>query len=104
MDKFYVYIIYSEKFDKYYRGITSNPLGRLQRHNCGFARYTKKFRPWKLVYIETFDSKHEALLREKKLKKFGKVPLRKLISSPKNELKIYLQQFPSFPDEDCNKL
>ena len=84
--EYFVYIIYSSNHDKYYKGFTTNPKARLKRHNDGFSRYTAQFRPWKLVYLEKCFDKKSALMRERKLKKFGKIQLQKLIDSPKNIL------------------
>ena len=84
--EYFVYIIYSPNNDKYYKGFTTNPLARLNKHNEGFSRYTANFRPWKLVYLEKCFDKKSALIRERKLKKFGKKQIINLINSPKNML------------------
>ena len=84
--KHYVYIIYSEKFDKYYKGYTTHPLLRLQEHNKGYSRYTSNFVPWKLVFIQSFETKKDALIRERKLKKHNKEKIINLINSPLNEI------------------
>lgn len=52
-----VYIIYSEKIDRYYTGVTDDIGWRLERHNQGWGRYTKRGIPWKLVYSEEYKSK-----------------------------------------------
>jgi putative endonuclease len=65
----YVYIIYSEKIDRYYIGVTDNLTWRLERHNQGWDRYTKRGIPWKIVYTESFENKTDTLRREKELKK-----------------------------------
>ena len=80
----YCYIIYSLDFDKYYKGYSINPCIRLIQHNNGESRYTKKFLPWKLVYIETLKDKTSALKREKALKKYSKDQIVELIGSSKN--------------------
>jgi len=82
----FVYIIYAEKFDKYYKGYTTNPENRLKQHNNKESRYTAYFTPWILMYLQKFDTKKEALIREKALKKFSKKSLINLIKSPKNIL------------------
>ena len=64
----YVYIIYSEKVDKYYTGYTDDLEWRLERHNQGWGRYTKRGIPWKLVYSEIYNLKTEAIKREKEIK------------------------------------
>lgn len=70
---YYVYIIKSVKFDEIYIGSTPNVVKRLADHNNGLSRHTKKYLPWKIVYLEGYADKNEALDREIKLKQFGKV-------------------------------
>jgi putative endonuclease len=66
---FTVYVLYSELFDKIYIGYTSNLDERLKAHNeLATKGWTIKFRPWKLVHTEFFESKTDAMLREKQLK------------------------------------
>ncbi len=84
--KHFVYIIYSELFDKYYKGYTTDPYKRLLQHNQGESRYTKHYIPWELVFIESFEYKREALIREKSLKKYSKIQIRQLIKSDINLL------------------
>jgi putative endonuclease len=66
---FYVYILQSELDSSFYIGYTNSLEHRLKRHNAGLSRYTSRKRPWKIVYTESFESKTEALKREKFLKK-----------------------------------
>ncbi len=69
MEEFVVYILYSEKFNKNYTGFTSNLIGRYKSHNFLETKgYTLKFRPWKVIHVEFFYSKSEAMKREKYLK------------------------------------
>ena len=66
---FTVYILYSEKYQKSYIGFTSNLEARLYSHNeMGHKGWTIKFRPWQLVFTESFSLKSEAMSREKFLK------------------------------------
>jgi len=66
---FTVYILYSERFKKTYTGFTSDIEKRLLSHNeLSTKGWTKKFRPWKLIYTEVFEDKKEAMLRDKELK------------------------------------
>jgi putative endonuclease len=65
---YYVYVLYSEKFDKIYVGMTSDLEKRVFAHNNLPKGWTKSFRPWKLIFSETFAEKAEALKREKALK------------------------------------
>lgn len=61
---FYVYML--ECADKsLYTGYTDDLDKRLAAHNAGDgAKYTRSRLPCSLVYVETFDSKHDALSRE----------------------------------------
>ena len=66
---FTVYVLYSEKHDKIYIGFTSNLLNRFQSHNQhGTKDWTRKFRPWVVVYCEYFEEKGMAMKREKQMK------------------------------------
>ena len=47
---YYLYILYSEKYDRYYVGQTNDPERRLEEHNSALKNsYTAKYRPWKMV-------------------------------------------------------
>ena len=83
---FYVYIIHSQKYYKYYKGFSENPKQRLIDHNLGKSKYTKSFLPWELVHLEIYKSKSEALIREKKLKKYSKSQIIELSKSLKNKI------------------
>jgi len=69
----YVYIIKSKKYGVLYIGYTVNLVKRLNEHNLGLSKYTKKYLPWKLVYLEGCANERDAKDREEKLKQFGKV-------------------------------
>ena len=66
---YFVYIIYSEKRDRYYIGYTSDIASRLAKHNSGATTSTKSGRPWILSYKEEYSEKREAIKREKEIKK-----------------------------------
>ncbi len=69
MEEFVVYVLYSEKFDKTYTGFTANLLDRFKSHNyLAKSGYTIKFRPWKVIHVEFFNEKKDAMKREKFLK------------------------------------
>ena len=65
---YYVYVIRSVNFNRTYIGFTSNIENRLQQHNSGKTKSTKPFKPWTLVFFEEFESKDDAINREKYLK------------------------------------
>ena len=65
---FHVYIIQSEKTNRYYTGFTDNPERRLHEHNSGENPSTRNKGPWKLVYHESFETRSEAMKRECEIK------------------------------------
>ena len=67
---FHVYIIKADD-EGIYIGYTSNMKRRLEQHNAGEGGYTKG-RQWKLVYCESYASKEDAMIREKRLKQHAK--------------------------------
>jgi putative endonuclease len=68
---YYVYILYSSAFDKYYIGQTDDVERRLLEHNeISEKSYTSKYRPWTLsVIFEVGENRGLALRIEKHLKK-----------------------------------
>ena len=66
---FTVYVLYSHMHGKSYVGFTSDLPGRLLSHNeLGHKGWTLKYRPWELVFTEEYETKAEAMKREKWLK------------------------------------
>jgi putative endonuclease len=66
---FFIYILYSEKCDKYYVGHTHDIDIRIQEHNTGKGgKFSKNCIPWKLMYSETYPSRKEAIQRERSIK------------------------------------
>jgi putative endonuclease len=49
---YYVYIIYSEAFARFYVGASQDPWLRFEKHNTSkFNTYTSKYRPWVLKAV-----------------------------------------------------
>ena len=69
---YYVYLLKSKKNASLYIGYTKNIEERLKSHNNGVVGYTSKYKPWELIYYESFLSLEDAKRREKNLKYFGK--------------------------------
>jgi putative endonuclease len=77
-----IYILKSQIDDTYYIGYTDNLERRVYEHNFGKKGYTRKKRPWKLVYSEECDNKTEAIKREIYLKRNkSRVYIEELIKS-----------------------
>jgi len=68
---YYIYILYSANFDKYYIGQSKNVFARLEHHNTDDKNtFTSKFKPWLLVaYFNVGTSRGTALKLEKFIKK-----------------------------------
>ena len=66
---FTVYVLYSPIYHKIYIGFSSDIEQRLFAHNHPSNKgWTKSFQPWTLIYSEVFETKSEAMQREKQLK------------------------------------
>ena len=64
----FVYVLYSLKDHKLYKGATSNLQKRIIRHNSGGSKSTAHRKPFVLVHVEQFEDKSMALKRELFLK------------------------------------
>lgn len=83
---YYVYMIESQQSGIFYKGSTNDYVRRLTEHNEGINEYTRGKDPWILVFAQTFETKSEALVQEKKLKRCNKEYLRWLINQSVNIL------------------
>lgn len=71
MKKFYVYILTNKNNKVLYIGVTNNLIRRVCEHENKLVKgFTKKYNVTKLIYFEEFTSAHEAISREKQLKKW----------------------------------
>ena len=64
----YVYILQSLKDNRYYIGETNNTEQRLLFHNSGKQRSTRNRIPFRLILVEEYINRNEALKREKQIK------------------------------------
>jgi len=65
---FFMYILQSIPTGRFYIGSSQNLASRLLLHNAGKVPATKPFRPWKIVYSESFPTRSLALRRERQIK------------------------------------
>ncbi|WP_456378623.1 GIY-YIG nuclease family protein [Lutibacter sp.] len=69
--QYYVYILASKIRGTLYIGMTNNLQRRVYEHKKGIKKgFTQKYRINRLVYFECFQNIHEAIVREKNLKKW----------------------------------
>ncbi|MES1214947.1 MAG: GIY-YIG nuclease family protein [Bacteroidota bacterium] len=68
-NKFIVYIIYSASLDRFYIGYTGDEINsRLNKHNANHKGFTGTRADWVLKYTEMYESKSEAMKRERLIK------------------------------------
>ncbi len=65
---YYTYIIKSLASERYYIGHTNNLEFRLRRHNDNNVTATKNRGPWEIVYFEEYQTRSEAMQRERYFK------------------------------------
>jgi len=69
---YYVYILKSSSVDSFYIGYTNDLRRRLYEHNVGLSKSTRGKSPWVLIYYEAYRDKEDAIVRERRLKRYGK--------------------------------
>ena len=62
---YFLYILYSTTHNRTYTEQTNDLDNRLDYHNAGKVKFTKPYKPWVLIHLETFSSRAEAMKREK---------------------------------------
>jgi putative endonuclease len=91
---FYFYVLYSLKDEKLYKGVSANLLKRILQHNAGMTTSTKHRRPFILLYFECYDTKAQALDRERWAKPVqGEAALQQLLK--KHPSPAIVQKFQS---------
>ncbi len=87
MQMFTVYILYSEILNGFYIGYTAQDVQeRLRKHLANHKGHTAKAKDWVIAYIENFQTKQEAMQREKQLKSWkSNIRITKLINRNLNE-------------------
>lgn len=64
----FVYILQSEDGERFYVGVSDDVHARLDMHNAGKVRHTRKFKPWKLRTFIAFSDHDRAFDFERYLK------------------------------------
>ncbi|APG62464.1 endonuclease [Sphingorhabdus lutea] len=68
-----VYIIASKRNGTLYAGVTSNLMQRIHQHRGGdFSGFSQQYDVKKLVWYELHDEMEQAILREKRIKKWNR--------------------------------
>ena len=90
--KHYVYMIYSEKAKIIYKGYSLNPIERLRQHNNNESKFTSNKGEWKLIFVQEFETKTQALKREKQLKRANSDYLKWCIEQPFNIVSNFVEK------------
>ena len=71
--RYYVYILCNKRNGTLYTGITSDLIKRIWQHKNGaFEGFTKQYGLKRLVHFEQYVDVNEAILREKRIKKWNR--------------------------------
>ena len=90
---YFVYVLYSLKDHRLYKGFTANIQQRFQRHNQGGNVSTARRKPFVLVHIEQFNDKKSAMQRETYLKSAeGGFKLKEYLRQKSNYLLVLIQR------------
>ncbi|MCO4805632.1 MAG: GIY-YIG nuclease family protein [Flavobacteriales bacterium] len=66
---FSTYILYSKSHNRLYIGQSSDYLKRFEWHNeLSKKIFTVRYRPWEIFHVEHFETRSEAIQRERFLK------------------------------------
>ena len=82
---YHVYLLKSLVKNKTYVGFTNDINRRLCEHNAGESNYTNKYKPWKIIYKEEFNTLKEAVRKEKYYKS----------AAGRRKLKIIMKNMPT---------
>ncbi|MFQ5623417.1 MAG: GIY-YIG nuclease family protein [Paracoccaceae bacterium] len=68
-----VYIVTNRPNGTLYTGVTNDLRRRVHQHHAGLAsKFTRKYNCHRLVWFETHTDIHEAITREKRIKKWNR--------------------------------
>lgn len=74
--QYFVYLLTNKPYGTLYTGVTSNLIQRTYQHKDGLMEgFTKKYTLQHLVYYEVHIDIHEAITREKQIKRWRRLYL-----------------------------
>jgi len=89
---FYLYILRSRKDGRFYTGVTKDLKDRIKRHDENRSLSTKNRGPYDLVYYEIYDSRSDAMKRERYLKSLEGGPMKKVLVEEFDQEKLIALQ------------
>jgi putative endonuclease len=87
-----VYILQSEQNGRYYVGRSQNPEARVEHHNTTSTGFTARYRPWRLVFQQEFDTKAEAIEAEQLIKGWKSRKMTRYVVEGKIDLKARMEE------------
>ena|GEM_PF-771737 len=87
---YYVYILRSQIKETYYYGSSDDPDRRLLHNNGESKGFTQRYRPWRIVFRQVFDTRAEAESAEKLLKKWKSKKMTRFVIEVKVQLTDYM--------------
>ena len=95
---YYIYILYSRNFDKFYCGYSENPWRRIVEHNNKpYNTYTRKYRPWSLMAVFEIQGDTHGINIERFIKKQKSRLLYKQLIDPLFQPVGYISQLVRVP-------
>ncbi|MTI87881.1 MAG: GIY-YIG nuclease family protein [Balneolaceae bacterium] len=89
--KYYLYILRSEVRETYYIGYSTDPERRCWFHNNESKKaYTKRYKPWEIVYRISFETMPEAMAAERKVKGWKSKKMLRLLIEGVIKIEDYL--------------
>lgn len=93
-----VYILANKRNGTLYIGVTSNLVTRIAQHRSGeVPGFSQRYGTKALVYYEAYDDISEAILREKRLKKWNRSWKIELIEGDNPQWRDLYDQITGFP-------
>ncbi|MFC1619844.1 GIY-YIG nuclease family protein [Candidatus Neomarinimicrobiota bacterium] len=78
---YYLYILYSDSLRRYYTGVSHDPELRLKYHNSNPKGWTRRGRPWRLVFTKAYHDRTSSMKAERFVKgQKSQVFIEKLVS------------------------
>src|SRR5262245_32329917 len=93
--KYFIYILTDSEGSLFYTGVTNDPFRRTAEHRSGIVKdFAWKYKLFKLVFVHEYKNIDEAILQEKRIKRWKKEYKRNLINefNPK-WLDLYEEEF-----------
>ena len=67
--EYWVYVLWSDKAQRHYIGVSEDVSKRLEQHNAGVSRWTRGRGPWALIWTRRFSDYRSARKFENLLKR-----------------------------------